>query len=182
MKKTLALLFGLSLVMYSSGTAWAQVRGAGHLPEPAHRVDHDDHSKTHDSDVDHNKTHGKADAKEDATERDFVTRIERNPKLYQKLQGLLPTSGTNSNMSNAAMGFPNEGQFIAALHAAKDLGVSFDTFKTTMMSKNPPLSLGQTIHQLKPTLTEKQVDIEADKAEKDAKLDEKIKSTTKPTT
>ena len=160
---------GLSLVLYLSGTALAQVRGGGHAPEATHRADPDD-------------THGKADAKEDAKQGDFVTRIQRNTELNEKINGLLKATGWTSSLSMAAMGFPDQGRFISALLAAKHLGVSFDTFKMTMMSKNPPLSLGQTIHQLKPNLTGKEVDQEADKAEREAKLDEKTKSTTKPTT
>ena len=160
---------GLSLVLYLSGTALAQVRGGGHAPEATHRADPDD-------------THGKADAKEDAKQGDFVTRIQRNTELNEKINGLLKATGWTTGLSNAAMGFRNQGQFLAGLNAANDLGVTFAQFRMTMMSKNPPLSLGQTIHQLKPNLTEKEVDKAEDKAEKEAKLDEKTKPTTKPTT
>src|SRR5215831_14576964 len=100
MKKTLALMSGLSLVLYLSGAALAQVRGGGHAPESAHRVDHDDHTKTHDSDVDHNKIHGKADAKEDAKEGDFVTRIQRNTQLNTKVNGLLTATQWPGSLSS----------------------------------------------------------------------------------
>ena len=43
----------------------------------------------HDRDVDHNKTHGKADAREDGKEGNFMARIQRNPYLREKLQALL---------------------------------------------------------------------------------------------
>ena len=176
MKRIFTLMFGLSFVLYLSGTALTQGKVGGHAPAPTHRVDHD-------RDVDHDKTHGKADAREDSKEGNFVSRIQRNPALTEKLQGLLPKTGPNSTLAGAAMGFRSEGQFIAALHASKDLGIPFDQLKAKMMG-NPPttpsMKLGQAIHALKPNFSEKDVDKEADKAEKEAKADVRTKSVTKP--
>jgi len=170
MKRIFTLMFGLSFVLYLSGTALAQGKVGGHAPEPAHR------------DVDNNRTHGKADAREDGKEGNFIARIQRNPELSQKLQALLPKTGPNSTLTGAAMGFRNEGQFIAALHVSKNLGIPFDQLKAKMMSGDPPLKLGQAIHALKPNVTEKDADNEADKAEKEARADVRTKRTAKPVT
>ena len=168
MKRTFTLIFGLSFVLYLSGTALAQGKVGG--PQPAHR------------DVDNNKTHGKADAREDGKEGNFIARIQRNPELSEKLQTLLPKTGPNSTLAGAAMSFQNEGQFIACLHASKNLGIPFDQLKAKMMSADPPMKLGQAIHALKPNVTEKDADNEADKAEKEARADVRTKRTAKPVT
>src|SRR5256712_12781422 len=171
MKRTFTLIFGLSFVLYLSGTALAQGKVGG--PQPAHR------------DVDNNKTHGKADAREDGKEGNFIARIQRNPELSEKLQTLLPKTGPNSTLAGAAMGFRNEGQFIAALHVSKNLGIPFDQLKATMLGTTPQLtattagatttgstttgskamSLGQAIHTLQPRLSEKDAHKEADTAQ-----------------
>jgi len=170
MKRTFTLIFGLSFVLYLSGTALAQGKVGGHAPQPAHRH------------VDNNKTHGKADAREDGKEGNFIARIQRNPELSEKLQTLLPKTGPNSTLAGAAMSFQNEGQFIACLHASKNLGIPFDQLKAKMMSGDPPMKLGQAIHALKPNVTEKDADNEADKAEKEARADVRTKRTAKPVT
>jgi hypothetical protein len=77
----------------------------------------------------------------------FADRIAANAALTAKLTPLLPSGMT---LADAAKGFKNEGQFIAALHAAKDLGVSFADLKAEMTGSAPD-SLGQAIHDLKPT-------------------------------
>ena len=170
MKRTFTLIFGLSFVLYLSGTALAQGKVGGHAPQPAH------------PDVDNNKTHGKVDAREDGKEGNFIARIQRNPELSEKLQTLLPKTGPNSTLAGAAMSFQNEGQFIACLHASKNLGIPFDQLKAKMMSGDPPMKLGQAIHALKPNVTEKDADNEADKAEKEARADVRTKRTAKPVT
>jgi len=175
MKRTITLMFGLSFILYLSGTALAQGKVGGHAPEPAHRVDHD-------RDLDHNKTHGKADVREDGKEGNFIARIQRNPELSEKLQALLPKTGPNSTLAGAAMGFRNEGQFIAALHVSKNLGIPFDQLKAKMTTSDPPMKLGQAIHALRPNMSGKEVDKVADKAEKEARVDERTRPTMKPTT
>jgi len=170
MKRIFTLIFGLSFGLYLSGTALAQGKVGGHAPQPAH------------PDVDNNKTHGKVDAREDGKQGNFIARIQRNPELSEKLQTLLPKTGPNSTLAGAAMGFRNEGQFIAALHVSKNLGIPFDQLKAKMMSGDPPMKLGQAIHALKPNVTEKDADNEADKAEKEARADVRTKRTAKPVT
>ena len=168
MKRTFTLIFGLSFVLYLSGTALAQGKVGG--PQPAHR------------DVDNNRTHGNVDAREDGKEGNFIARIQRNPELSEKLQTLLPKTGPNSTLAGAAMGFRNQGQFIACLHVSKNLGIPFDQLKAKMTSGDPPMKLGQAIHALKPNVTEKDADNEADKAEKEARADVRTKRTAKPVT
>ena len=170
MKRIFTLIFGLSFGLYLSGTALAQGKVGGHAPQPAH------------PDADNNKTHGKVDAREDGKQGNFIARIQRNPELSEKLQTLLPKTGPNSTLAGAAMGFRNEGQFIAALHVSKNLGIPFDQLKAKIMSGDPPMKLGQAIHALKPNVTEKDADNEADKAEKEARADVRTKRTAKPVT
>jgi hypothetical protein len=81
----------------------------------------------------------------------FIDRISANAALVAKLTPLLPSGVT---LADAAKGFKNEGQFIAALHAAKDLGVSFTDLKNEMTGSEHD-SLGQAIHDLKPSVDAK---------------------------
>ena len=90
--------------------------------------------------------------------------LEDNTKLASKLQGLLP-AGTN--LQNAAQGFKNLGQFVAAVHVSHNLGIPFDQLKAKMMGP-PKESLGQAIHALKPAANSKE---ETKKGEKQAKQD-----------
>jgi hypothetical protein len=96
---------------------------------PGPRVNHEEHEGDH---------HGNPVP--------FINRIDANPALVAKLTPLLPSGVT---LDAAAKGFRNEGQFIAALHAAKDLGISFTDLKNEMITGHD--SLGQAIHDLKPT-------------------------------
>src|SRR2546425_11502781 len=176
MKKIFTLMFGLSLVIFLSSAAFAQGksggRGPGGPPEAAHGADHS-------RDADHDKSHAKGEARDDHKETNFESRIDRNPALKSKVESMLPAG---ENLKTAASGFKNRGQFLATLHASKDLGIPFDQLKAKMMGTNPPMSLGQAIHALKPNLSEKDVDKEADKAEKEAKVDVRTKSVKKPVT
>jgi len=174
-------VFVLSLVVVLSGTmAFAQGRGAGHVPGdvsgPRTSVgngaanDHTDHGKG----ADHQGGDHDADHKGAAN---FESRIENNPKLMARLQSLLPP---NTDLKTAAMGFKNEGQFIAALHVSKNLNIPFDQLKAKMTG-NPPESLGKAIQDLKPNMSTKDVKEAAETAEKQAKETEHPKSTTTTT-
>ena len=174
MKKIFTIMFGLSLVTYLSTGAFAQGKAGGRAPGGPPEATHGaDHSR----DVDHDKSHAKAEAREDHKETNFESRIEQNPALKSKISSMLP-AGTN--LKTAASGFKNEGQFIAAVHVSKNLDIPFDQLKTKMTGSNP-MSLGQAIHASKPNMSQKDADKEADKAEKEAKADEKTK-TAKPVT
>ena len=90
--------------------------------------------------------------------------LEDNTKLASKLQSLLP-QGTN--LQQAAQGFKNLGQFVAAVHVSHNLGIPFDQLKTKLMGP-PSESLGKAIHALKP---DAKSSAEAKKAQKQAKQD-----------
>src|SRR4051794_12264930 len=72
--------------------------------------------------------------------------LATHPQLAQRLQGLLPAGMT---VDQAAAGFKNLGQFVAAVHVSKNLGIPFDQLKTQMSGPNAK-SLGAAIHTLNP--------------------------------
>ena len=79
--------------------------------------------------------------------------VPKNPNLTARLQGMLPAGMT---VEQAAVGFKNQGQFIAAVNVAKSHDISFADLKANMVDGG--LSLGQSIHKLKPDLD---ADVEA---------------------
>jgi hypothetical protein len=124
----------------------AQAGGSHGGPNPAH-VD--------------NGNHGSPDRGSSLT---ISQRIDRNPQLVSRLQALLPAGMT---LDQAAAGFKNQGQFIAALHVAHNLGIPFVELQTDMTGPNHD-SLGQAIHTLKPTAD---ASAEVKKADKEAETD-----------
>ncbi len=90
--------------------------------------------------------------------------LSRNTKLSSRLSALLP-AGTD--LQQAAGGFKNLGQFVAAVHVSHNLGISFDQLKAKMIGP-PTESLGKAIQQLEPTVNAKS---ESKKANKQAKQD-----------
>jgi len=127
--------------------------GAPHGPNAAH-VDNGNHGSN---------THGPS--------LTLSQRIEKNPGLATRLQALLPPGMT---LDQAAAGFKNQGQFIAALHVSHNLDISFADLKTDMTGPNHD-SLGRAIHALKPmadaTAEAKKADREADADIKASKTD-----------
>lgn len=89
-------------------------------------------------------------------ERSFEV-LRRNPRLADRVRGLLPPG---TDLEAAQSGFRNLGQFIAAVHAANNLGLPFDQIKAKMVSEG--LSLGRAIRALKP---EVDADAEARRAQ-----------------
>jgi len=73
--------------------------------------------------------------------------VALHPQLAAKLQPLLPKGMA---LDQAATGFKNQGQFVAALHVSKNLGIPFADLKTRMTGTDRA-SLGQAIHQLRPS-------------------------------
>jgi ABC-type Na+ efflux pump permease subunit len=65
------------------------------------------------------------------------------------------------------MGFKNYGQYTAAQHVSENLNIPFADLKALMVDGHK--SLGESIHQLRPDLTENQVQVEVKKAEAAAK-------------
>jgi hypothetical protein len=76
----------------------------------------------------------------------IAARIASHPQLAAKCTSLLPKGMT---LNQAARGFRNQGQFIAALHVSKNLGIPFADLKNAMTGPSPK-SLGQAIHTLRP--------------------------------
>ena len=94
----------------------------------------------------------------------IADKISRNPKLAAKIETRLPTGMT---LAQASTGFKNQGQFIAAANVSRNLGIDFVKLQTAMTGQTvkidptthtitttptgvAPLSLGQSIQQLKP--------------------------------
>ena len=71
--------------------------------------------------------------------------VPKNPKLQAKLQAMLPPGMT---LDEAAAGFKNQGQFIAAMNVSNNLGIPFEDLKFQMVDQQS--SLGQAIQTLKP--------------------------------
>jgi hypothetical protein len=103
----------------------------------------------------------------------FIQRIDANPNLVARLKPLVPSTMT---LDQAADGFRNRGQFIAALHAAHDLNIPFDQLKAEMTGTDHD-SLGQAIHELKPAADAKSA---VHTAEQEAKADIKATRPAKP--
>ncbi len=95
--------------------------------------------------------------------------LARNSKLSSKLQAMLPP---NTNVQDAAKGFKNLGQFVAAVHVSHNLGISFDQLKS-MMTGSHHDSLGAAIRALKPDADAKS---EAKRAKQEADDDIKESS------
>src|SRR5690242_8217260 len=60
---------------------------------------------------------------------DVGARLAANPGLSARIQPLLPPGTT---AATAAAGFRNQGEFLAALHVSKNLGIPFQRLKTEM--------------------------------------------------
>jgi hypothetical protein len=95
----------------------------------------------------------------------FAARIASDTKLAARLTPLLPSGMT---LANAAAGFKNEGQFMAALHVAKNLNIPFMELKDRMTAGE---SLGAAIHALKQDLDAKEVESDTEKKKKKKKND-----------
>ncbi len=88
--------------------------------------------------------------------------LSKSSHLSSKLQSLLP-AGTN--LTDAASGFKNLGQFVAAVHVSHNLNIPFSDLKSKMMAGD---SLGKAIEALDANANAKQ---EAKKANKQSKED-----------
>lgn len=94
----------------------------------------------------------------------IASKLSRNTQLASKLQALLPPG---TDLQQAAQGFKNLGQFVAAVHVSKDLGIPFDQLKAKMTGPGAE-SLGKAIRDLDPTANAKAA---AKQAEREAKAD-----------
>ncbi len=98
---------------------------------------------------------------------DVSSRVAANPALSTVIQPLLPPGAT---IAAAAAGFRTQGQFIAALHVSRNLGIPFEQLKSEL-TENHPDSLGQAIHQLRPDLSRNTVRSEVRQARHQAEQD-----------
>jgi hypothetical protein len=107
----------------------------------------------------------------------LAQKIATHPKLAAKLQTLLPAGpdGKQMSLNAAALGYSNQGQFIAALHVSQNLGIPFESLKALMVDKH--MSLGQAIQNAKPGVNST---AEAERGETEAEND--VKTTTGTTT
>jgi pectate lyase len=72
--------------------------------------------------------------------------LQQNKNLSSKLSTILAKQNI-TNIQDAAQGFKNLGQFVAAVHVSQNLGIPFTQLKSDMMNGD---SLGKAIHALKP--------------------------------
>ena len=163
MKRTIMLLAMFAAALYLGGVTTLAQHGRGGRPAGAQRP-----SKT--SRKPRPATPAGKGTKPDARRPTTHTSgkkavgelLAQNTKLSAKLQTRLPTG---TNLQDAAHGFKNLGQFVAATHAAHNLGVPFDQLKQQIVAGK---SLGKAIHELNPDVDAK---AEARKAQKQAKRD-----------
>lgn len=91
--------------------------------------------------------------------------LEKNPALAGRLAPLLPPGMT---VEQAAAGYKNWGQFVAALNVSKNLNIPFVDLRSRMTGTQP-LSLGKAVHELRPDLPDEQVRAGVRAAEREAK-------------
>jgi hypothetical protein len=84
-----------------------------------------------------------------------------------RIQPLLPAGFT---IATALAGFRNQGEFIAALHVSRNLGIPFDQLKAELTEQHPD-SLGQAVHDLRPDLSRNTVRSDVRMARRQAEQD-----------
>jgi hypothetical protein len=166
MKRSSILTIALAATLALTTAAWAQhgAGAAGHggaAGPPSFSgatSSHGSNGSGHQGANDSNSGSGHA--------ADFESRLASNPNLSSRLQALLPP---NTTLADAAMGFKNQGQFIAALHISHNLGIDFNSLKMDMLTKHD--SLGAAIKALRPDLSSQIVKTDMKDAERQAKND-----------
>ncbi len=153
----------LAIAGFGLNPLFAQSHGT-HVSTPS--------AMSHPQPSEHASTTAPKDTSHASSHMSVVQRIDANPQLVARLTPLLP-SGTT--LDQAAAGFRNQGQFIAALHVSKNLGIDFAKLKADMTGPDHD-SLGKAIQDLKPSVDAKAA---AKTAEDEAKADVKA---TRPTT
>jgi hypothetical protein len=95
-------------------------------------------------------------------------KLQKNTNLADKLRTRLPA---NTDLMDAAKGFKNLGQFVAAVNVSNNLGLDFTQLKTRMVDDG--MSLGQAIQTEKKT-----VDVETEVHRAETQADTMINSST----
>ena len=98
-------------------------------------------------------------------------KLQKNTNLADKLRSRLPA---NTNLMDAAVGFKNLGQFVAAVNVSNNLGLDFTELKSRMVDNG--MSLGQAIQDVKKT-----ADVETEVRRAETEADSMIKSSTTST-
>ena len=109
------------------------------------------------------------DRREDVRDR-FEDVVDHNPRFRQRVHELLPPG---VKPGEAISGFKNQGQFLSALHASKNLNIPFADLKTKLMSSDD-MTLGKAIHELRPDLSENDIRQGIHKSEQDASESERV--------
>jgi len=178
MKNFLICVISFGVVLYFSGpSTYAQGKGQGNVHVPSVNQSHksDGHSE-------HANAAGGHAPKAEAWQIKINERFQNDAKFRARMESLLPQG---MDLKTAETGFRNHGQFIAALHVSKNLGISFDQLKAKMTgvsvdatgktTNSNPISLGKAIHELRPNMPETQANQQAQRAEKQAEETEKPK-------
>src|SRR5262245_23903070 len=181
MKKFLTFVFALTIVFYlSSVSTFAQGKGTGQGPAVSggHGPDINQSNSDHGKSADHaNTTH---DQTKSTNGDKLIARINTDTKFSQRLTTLLPTEWTSANppktLADAAAGFENQGRFVSFLHVSKNLGLNYTQWTDMRNKLAAGGSLGKCIHEVKPELSQTQINVQVQTAEKQAKEDLKTTS------
>jgi len=159
------LKFILALVAMAGFSALPAFAQHGHGGGSGGGGGHDSHA----SSGSHGGDHGGKDADKDGDGHghhgghgSIASKLASNPQLSSKLAALLPPG---TNLATASAGFKNLGQFVAAVHVSKNLGIPFDQLKAKMTGP-PPMSLGKAISALDPSVNAKSALKQAEKQAK----------------
>ena len=127
----------------SLGQSIQDLKHSANSTTEAHRGEHEA-----DEDVRH-WSHSETREHEEWEHHHSISRqISSNPQLSAKVKTLLPSGMT---LKQATSGFRSEEQFLAALHAAKDLGIPFTQIKSEMTGGDHD-TLFRAIQELKPSV------------------------------
>jgi hypothetical protein len=180
-----SITFLLSFTMLCGVSLYAQGKGGGQGPSVSQGHGQSGNSGHGKSSTGQHSESSSGHGSPTTWQTKFNQRLQSDPAFKTRIQNLLP-AGTDPVA--AAAGFKNHGQFIAALHVSKNLGIPFDQLKAKMTgisttstgqtTTSKPVSLGEAIHELRPTMTTTQASEEVKKAEKQASLTEKSAPTT----
>lgn len=95
-----------------------------------------------------------------------AAQIRMNPALAARVAPMLPDG---VSLDQASAGFRSTGQFVAALHASKSLGIPFSELRARMIAGGE--SLGEAIHGVRPALSEASINEAVQSAEQSARID-----------
>ena len=100
-----------------------------------------------------------------AQEKTAAQLLAENTKLSEKVQTLLPAG---EKVQDAAAGFKDLGEFVAAVHIAHNMNIPFDQLKGKIKEGD---SLDKALRKLNQNLSHKEIKSEVKKGKKQAKED-----------